>query len=124
MALQWNWDKKCGEAVISCTRNDVTKIFNLNLYQGNALLIFLYEFEENGKQYWDMSQFWADKTHMKNCLGLNKKMHYKENLCDSPEWKLVKISLNKSRCVYVKEIVTALVQAFDDIEINIYKGEE
>lgn len=61
---------------------------------------------------------------MKNCLGLNKKGGYTENIHNKPYCKLTKIRIDKKKCRYTKEIVTALVQAFDNIEIEIFSEEE
>lgn len=126
MALRWNWDEKCGEATFVDTfrEEDGPKTYTVNLYVGNAYLIFLNEWEEDGHNMYSLSTFWADKEHMKNCLGLNKKGGYTENIHNKPYSKLTKIRLNKSKCRYTKDIVTALVQAFDNIEIEIFSEEE
>ena len=42
MALNWSWNGKCGEAVFE----QRGKEFTVNLYQGNAYLIFLYEHKD------------------------------------------------------------------------------
>ncbi len=44
--LQWDWDNKVGEVEIF----NYDKVVTYNLYQGNAFLIMLYEYEENGEQ--------------------------------------------------------------------------
>ena len=68
MSLNWNWSEKCGEAVFE--QRD--KEFTVNLYQGNAYLIFIYEYEEDGNNMYNLFTFWADKGHAKRCLGLEK----------------------------------------------------
>ena len=88
MSLNWRWDERCGEAVIQQNGKDWT----VSLYQGNAFLIFLYEYQEDGQNMYQLYNFWADKQHMKNCLGLNQKTQ-------------------------------ALVQAFDDLTIELYSEE-
>lgn len=123
MSLNWKWDEKCGEAIFRQSIGNETKDFTKTLYEGNALLIFLSEWNEDGVDKYSLYSFWADKEHMKNCLGLNKKRGYTENIFDDGLAKLVKIRLNKKKCRNVKDIVTALVQAFDNIEIEIFSEE-
>jgi hypothetical protein len=60
MALRWNWNEKIGELDIEQGENK----FTLSIYQGNALMIILQEWEDD--QY-SMYQFFADKAHFKNC---------------------------------------------------------
>lgn len=63
MSLNWQWKEDyMGHAVME---NGNT----VNLYNGNALVIALYETEETYSLAW----FAGDKEHMKNMLGLNKK---------------------------------------------------
>ena len=56
---------------------------------------------------------------MKNCLGLNKKEGYDEDIHKT----MTKIRLNKKLCKHTKNIVSALVQAFDNIKIEIFNEE-
>ena len=118
MALNWRWEDKCGEATIVDIEN---REHTLNLYEGNAFLIFLREYEEGGYNMYSLWSFWADKEHMKNCLGLNKKKGYTENIYEDGSSKIIKMRLNKDKCRNIKDITTALVQAFDNINIEIYK---
>ena len=123
MAIRWDWNEKCGEATL-VQRHDGEddKTFTLSLYTGNCCLIFLHEFvDESGTEKYSLTNFWADKDHMKNCLGLNKKQGYGENIYDTPYERFTKFRLNKAKCRYMKDIVAALVQAFDNIDIEIYK---
>lgn len=120
MALNWNWKEKCGEAVIQQGEKDWT----ISLYQGNAFLIFIYEYQENGQNMYQLYNFWADKQHMKNCLGLNRKEGYGGNMFDEAGCKMKKISINKGKFRYTKDLTQALVQAFDDLTIELYSEEE
>ena len=122
MALHWNWNEKVGEAVISQTFNGKTESFVRNLYQGNALLIFMNEWTDNdGVDKYSLYSFWADKQHMKNCLGLNPKRKEENfNYFDTPECTLTELRLNKKICTNVKDIVDAVTKAFDNITIRIY----
>lgn len=70
MALNWKWSEKAGEMIFREADGEELKI---SLYQGNALLIMLYEYEdETGNEMYNMWSFWADEQHAKNCLGLSK----------------------------------------------------
>lgn len=124
MALHWDWNEKCGEAtLVQVVQDGKEHEFKLGLYTGNAFLIMLSQWQEDGKDMWNMFSFWADKAHMKNCLGLNKKEGYTENMYDVNVYRgrITKFRLNKTKCRYIKDIVAALVQAFDNIDIEIYK---
>ena len=116
MSLNWNWSEKCGEAVFE--QRD--KEFTVNLYQGNAYLIFIYEYEEDGNNMYNLFTFWADKGHAKRCLGLEKDYQgVKYNLYTDTD-KLKKIRLNKKKCNRFAELVGLLAKAFDNLVIEIY----
>lgn len=120
MALCWSWDEKCGEATLVMTQEDGTEVeYKLGLYTGNACLIMLSEWQEDGKDMYNMFSFWADKYHMKNCLGLNKKEGYTDNMYVTPYQRITKMKLNKKKCRYFKDIVAALTQAFDNLIIEV-----
>ena len=117
MALNWNWNEKCGEAVFEQRNGE----FTVSLYQGNAYLIFLYEYKEDDADMYNLFTFWADKSHAKRCLGLEKDYEgVKYNLYNGENNKLKKIRLNKAKCSKTAEIVGLLVKAFDDLTIEIY----
>lgn len=114
MSLNWSWDKKVGEATI----RQGDKEYTLNLYQGNAFLIFISEYQdENGTDVYQVYTFFADRQHMLNCLGLNKKEGHDENIFGS---ELKKVRINKALYTHTKELVLALTQAFDEISIELY----
>lgn len=119
MALHWNWNECIGEATFETGQADRPYI-TVNLYQGNALLLFLHQFKENGADMWSMYSFWVDKDHMKNCLGLTKGNSniYKDIPC-----RLASIKLNKET-KYLKDIVSCLIKAFDNIQIKIYSSDK
>lgn len=105
MALHWDFKKKIGMITI--------KGKEFNLYEGNAFLIMLHEYEENGEQWWQMYSFWVDKEHARRCLGLAKGT---QNIHEGIE----KIRLNKKVSRNYKDIISLLVKAFDSITIEIY----
>lgn len=118
MALRWDWKEKVGTAQIE--QNGVE--FTCNLYQGNAFLIFLYEYTgEDGEGYYQMHMFFADKQHMNNILGLSKDYRW-DNDMDTDRERLKSITIYKDKYSYTKDLVTALCKAFDEIEIHITKA--
>lgn len=85
----------------------------MSLYQGNAELIFIYETEDN----YSMVSFWADRDHMKNCLGLNKGT---DNIyLDEAGIKIIEFTFYKVMVRDLPQIITAIVKAFPRISINI-----
>lgn len=116
--LQWDWDKKVGEVEIYNRDKTVT----YNLYQGNAFLIILYEYKENGKDMYSMHNFFEDETHAKRMFGLDKKYKdtYGKNAFNQTRYKMKKIKINKRNYSYTKKLVSMLVEAFDHITIEIY----
>ena len=122
MALQWEWDKKCGEAtLLQIDEDGAEREFTLSLYKGNAFMIMLHEYtDDNGAEKADLWSFWADKNHAKNCLGLNKREGFSDNIYQRKWERLTRFRLNKNKYPYVKELVQMLSQAFDNITIDIY----
>lgn len=112
MALQWDWDKKIG--TIDIFNYDEVRTYQL--YQGNAFLIILYEYNENGKDKYSMHGFFVDKEHAKNCLGITKGY---DNIYNTEYEQIRKIRINKAKYRYTKELVDMLVKAFDNITIEI-----
>ena len=65
MALPWNLKKDfVGQLTIDGN--------TFNLYSGNALLIACYEWNEDGKDLYQVGHFFCDLQHLKNCLGVPK----------------------------------------------------
>ena len=126
MSLNWLWKDKCGEAtLVQSIKDRGDKEFTLNLYEGNAFLIFIDEYEQDGRNMYSLWTFWADKIHMKRCLGLDKKWEtYGKNMYEEGYQRITKIRLNKAKCSHYKDIVTAMAQAFDQIEIEVYTEED
>lgn len=119
MALQWHWDEKVGEAVFDdLYLDDPTKELTVNLYEGNAFLIFVHEYKDKdtGDDMYNVYSYFGDKEHMNMCLGLAK--GYDNIFLHGG--RLKKISFNKAKSRNYKQVVSALVRAFDNIEIKIY----
>lgn len=122
MALTWNWKDKVGTVKAICTMGDgELKECKFNLYNGNAYLISIDEFTENGVDKYNMSWFFVDKTHMNNMLGLSKGM---SNCLNSRDFKITELSLDSKKCRNLWDIVKAFVKAFDNITINFYTTKE
>lgn len=119
MALYWDFNKKVGEAVIRKTLPGCEpKEFTINLYQGNAFLIFINEYKENGTDMYNLYSFFCDEAHAKNCLGLAKDT---SNIFDDGVEKLVKIRIDKSRHSKPQKLLDMFIKAFDELEIELYK---
>ena len=116
MALNWDFKKLAGYAQVRVGEEEV----KYKLYQGNAYLIFVYEYEENGEEYYTVPMFFVDRDHAKNCLGLNKKQGYTENILCRPSFQLQKIMINKKQYRYTEDLVKLLTKAFDFIDITIW----
>lgn len=94
MSLTWNWQKRMGTAT---TANGIT----LTLYRGNAFMIALRETEETYQLEW----FFADKEHMKNCLGFSKQY----NECFS-HFEITHMKLDtryKETAIFLQHLATA-----------------
>lgn len=64
MALQWNWSDKMGKMTIKQEK----KAYDVNIYAGNTLAIFISEFEKDGEEQYILYNFFADKKHCDNII--------------------------------------------------------
>lgn len=118
MALTWDFKERCGEAVLKQGDRE----FILNLYQGNAYLIFLSEWEEDGNHMYSLYSFCSDKTHAKILLGLQKNLDGKKvNIFDEDGNRITKFRFNKAHCRNTEELIGLIAKAFDNIDIEVYK---
>lgn len=117
MALNWLWENKCGTLVEAGRRwNEETQKtedaeYSYTLYDGNALMIALAEWEEDGETYWQMGDFWVDEKHMENCMEDNAS-------------RFIKIRLNTKKIAKKKlnTIIKACIKY--GITIELYASEE
>lgn len=117
MGLNWNWNEKVGEVNFTSSSGDE---WCCDLYQGNAFLIMIHEFkDEDGADHYELSGYFIDKQHCKNCFGLNKKGGYTDNLYAKGSFRLDRITIYKDRYSYTKDLVSFIVQAFDCVNIQI-----
>lgn len=83
MALRWQWDECIGELEIE-NQNKA----RIRVYQGNALAIFLNEWEDkSGEAVWSMYNFFADKGHFDNCKK-DKEWNYAQGWKKLTLWKV------------------------------------
>ena len=123
MALHWDWKEKIGEITLEQkSESGGWKQFPLSLYEGNAFLIMLSENDEDNT--FQMFGFFADKAHAKNCLGLNKKGGYTENMYDRAYSRFTRLRLNKKKSRNAADLAALFAQAFNNITIEIYSEEE
>ena len=117
MALQWSFKERIG----------TWKIFHknigwvtYNLYKGNAFKIMLYEYEKDGEQYYDLFDFWADKQHMKNCLGQASGYDFIYE-----DWDINKITLYRDKIEkkWFNDFSHAVFSAFKNISIRLVDKE-
>lgn len=70
MALQWKWSDKMGKITIKQRE----KVYDVNIYAGNALAIFICEYEQNGEERYILCNFFADKKHCDNIIKSGKRL--------------------------------------------------
>lgn len=91
MALQWKWSDKMGKITIKQRE----KVYDVNIYAGNALAIFICEYEQNGEDRYVLYNFFAGKKHCDNIIKNDKQLFSDE---------IVNIELN----LYYKSAQTLL----------------
>lgn len=88
MALTWNWNDKIGTLSYTQEWEDGKRDFEISIYKGNALLIFIHEYKQNESEVYNMFSFFCDMDHLKN-------------LCKEPGffrgWKKIKISTTDAK---------------------------
>ena len=84
MALRWDWKHKIGELLIK----QGEKEFTINVYQGNALAIFISEWTNSeGVEQHSMYNFFCDKEHFRNCTK-DKTWNYAEEWVKLTLWEV------------------------------------
>lgn len=76
MALQWNWKDKMGKITIK----QKEKNFDINIYAGNALAIFIYEYKIDEEERYILEYFLADKKHCDNIVRNGKPLLFFNNV--------------------------------------------
>lgn len=86
MALHWQWSDKIGTLCIAQKRVNGDKEFDINIYTGNALAIFVSEYkDEDGQDVYSIYKWIDDKKHAERIIK-----EYGTLFCD----RVVSIELN------------------------------
>lgn len=72
MALQWKWSDKMGKITIKQRE----KVYDVNIYAGNALAIFICEYKQNDEERYVLYSFFADKKHCDNIIKNDKRLFF------------------------------------------------
>lgn len=108
MALQWNWKSKMGKMTIKQKEST----FDINIYDGNALAIFISEFKIDNEDRYILYNFFADKKHCNNITKSGKQLFTDE---------VVSIELN----LYYKNAQTLLnILVKNGYKVQCYYKEE
>lgn len=70
MALQWKWSDKMGKITIKQRE----KVYDVNIYAGNALAIFICEYERDNEEKYVLYNFFAGKKHCDNIVKNDKRL--------------------------------------------------
>lgn len=119
MALQWDFDKKAG----TVTQIYDGKEWTYNFYEGNALMIVTYEFEENGEERYSMAWFFTGMDHARRCLGLKKLDDGTKNNMFG-ENGITRLVIYRQNCNQWPDIVELFSKAFPKIVIEILENEQ
>ena len=118
MALHWDFKCKAGIIEARQQQRDGEHDFTLTFYEGNALMITTYEYNDNGKDVYDMVWFFTGTDHAKRCLGLAKcDDGTKHNMLS--DTNITRITIYRNNCRQWKTIVDLFTKAFPDIMIEL-----
>lgn len=106
MSLNWNWSDKMGSITFD---NGHT----MNLYQGNALMIGIWEFEDDT---YTLGWYAADREHLKNMLGLTKGYN---NCIEDMGFKIIRLD---TRYKAVPQILNDFAKAKIKVTFELYEG--
>ena len=126
MALNWLWDEKIGELIVESYRGDKQFEYPVQLYEGNAFLIMLYEYtDDEGNELYNMWNFFLNKTDAKKRLGLQENEDGKfRNIFEDDTYRTIKkIRLNKTKSRNFKDIIEVFSKGFRNITIEIFTSE-
>lgn len=133
MSLNWQWTDKMGEIIYnpipapSTSPNPAapnpateprTQPYVTNIYQGNALMIWVDENRANNT--YALRNFCADMEHFKNMLGLNAKKGYGTNNLFEEWCEDIKVIRLNTRYKSVPKIIEALARAKTHVTIELY----
>ena len=123
MSLNWEWTDKMGDVIYEDDRYTPGHPYQTNIYQGNALMIWCNEWENDpndptaGTSY-SLGNFCIDIEHFRNMLGLNAKKGYStENLFNGYNIKLLRLNTR------YKSVPKIVAKAHTNIAIELYYEE-
>lgn len=100
MAVKWNWKHKVGEVHYFDTRHK--QHFKLNMYTGNMMCCFLYEFKEEDeathetKDMYNFITWFNDVAHAKRCLKSDKDF-FKNLLLGNPKFRKFRLRIHDAK---------------------------
>ena len=116
--LRWDFREKAG----TITQVDGGKEWTFNFYIGNAMMIVLYEYEEDGAQKYQLQWFFSDEQHAKICLGLAKNAQgEKRNIFSAGS--ITHMAIYRDHCRDWAKIVKFFGEAFPHIAFDVYSTE-
>lgn len=119
MALRWDFKEKAG----TVTEIQLGKEFTHNFYEGNALMIALYEYtEDDGTKMYDLMWFFCDEAHAKNCLGLKKNAQGEQSNMFGEDG-ITHLTIYREHCRQWQTIVNLFTKAFPHITIELLEKE-
>lgn len=108
MALQWNFDQVSGTITYG------GKTFRW--FQGNARMIILNEFQENGKEMYNLDGFAFDDEHLKNMLGITKGH---TNIYIDFGTPVTQLTVYRKYVTDWEKLIKIFIKAFPEIEITL-----
>ena len=109
MSLIWEWKKQSG----TITQKIGNKEQTFTWYEGNAMMIVLYEYtNESGEDMYQMGWFFDDEEHAKRCLGLVKGK-------DCSLEGITSLTIYRENSRQWEKITKLFTRAFPDIAITI-----
>ena len=113
MALRWDFREQSG----TLTMMQNGKQFDINFYEGNAMMIAIFEFEEDGKSMYNLQWFFTDETHAKRCLGLAKGTEnmFRDEL-------ITQMTIYRDHCRNWSKIANLFVKAFPHIQSTLLES--
>lgn len=88
MSVNWLWKNQMG--TIKWTENG--KKYKVNVYRGNCLCVFTYNYVSEGKKLYDFCGFMNNEEHLKRCIGLIKDNEGKFNNIYKDIWQKWKLN--------------------------------
>lgn len=112
MALHWDFNNKIGKV----HGNKYGRDYTFYLYNGNAMLIAVNEFEDNGKEMYNVAWWLDDENHARLMLGLKKPRFGGEQYNRLEDDGIKRIELAKN-CRDLRKIRKLFAEAMPNVEL-------